>query len=296
RLPGDLHPAFFGSWDWHSSVHQHWLLARLLRLGRAGSQADAARAALVDHLTAPKLAVETAYLRERPSFERTYGWAWLLKLADELAGWTDADASTWREALGPAVDAVRESWMAHLPLATYPIRAGTHANSTFGMLLALEHARATADEPFGAALEERARAWFAGDRDHPAHLEPGGDDFLSPALVEAALMAAVLGPAGFADWLTRFLPGMVDRHPGTLFEPAVVADRSDPKMVHLDGLNLSRAWSWRRLAAALGSDPRGEVARAAAERHLDAALPHVFSGQFAGQHWVGSFALMALND
>jgi hypothetical protein len=296
RQPRELHPAFFGSWDWHSSVHQHWLLARLLRLGRAGAQADAARAALASHLTAPKLAAEAAYLRERPAFERTYGWAWLLKLADELAAWADAGVSAWRDALEPAIGAVRASWMAYLPLAAYPIRAGTHANSAFGLLLALEHARAFGDGAFAAALEERARAWFAEDRDHPAQLEPSGDDFLSPALLEAALMAVVLGPVEFPAWLSAFLPGLVERRPGTLFEPAGVADRTDPKTVHLDGLNLSRAWSWRRLAAALPDDPRAEVARAAAERHLEAALPHVFSGHFSGEHWVGSFALLALTE
>ena len=296
RPPRELHPAFFGSWDWHSSVHQHWLLVRLLRVGRAGPRADAARAALADHLTAPKLAVEAAYLRERPSFERTYGWAWLLKLADELSAWADPDVPSWRDALAPAVDAVRQNWIAHLPRATYPIRAGTHANSAFGLLLGLEHARAAADEALAALLERKAREWFAADRDHPAHLEPGGDDFLSPALVEAALMATVLEPPAFRAWLGAFVPGLADERPWGLFSPAVVADRSDPKTVHLDGLNLSRAWSWRRLATALLDDARGEMARSAAERHLAAALPHVLSGEFAGEHWVGSFALLALTD
>ncbi len=291
RAPRELHPAFFGSWDWHSCVHQHWLLVRLLRLGRAGAVADGARATLAASLTPEHLAIEAAYLRANPPFERTYGWAWLLRLADEAAAWTDPEASAWSAALAPAVAAVRSNWRAFLPAATYPIRAGTHANSAFGLALALEHARASGDDAFAGALEERARAWFAADRDYPAHLEPGGDDFLSPSLIEALLMAEILG-AGFPAWFDAFLPSV----PESLVSPAIVSDRSDPKTVHLDGLNLSRAWTWRRIARALGAEPMSAVAISAAELHLDAALPHLFSGEYAGEHWVGSFALLALTD
>ena len=283
RSPRELHPAFFGSYDWHSCVHQHWLLVRLLCLGRAGDVADAARAALGVTLTRATLEVEAAYLRERPSFERTYGWAWLLTLADELEAWGDPDGARWAAALAPAVSVVREHWLAFLPRATYPIRAGTHANSAFGMWLALDHARATDDPSFAAALTDRAVAWFGPDRDHPAHLEPGGDDFLSPALTEAALMHRILGDR-FGEWFAAFLPAP----PRGLLEPVTVADRSDPKTVHLDGLNLSRAWAWRTIGAA------SPVAAAAADAHLAAALPHLFSGEYVGEHWVSSFALLAL--
>lgn len=291
RAPRELHPAFFGSWDWHSSVHQHWVLVRLLRLGRAGELADGARAALVAGLTVEHLAAEAAYLRERPAFERTYGWAWLLRLSDELTAWADPTASALAAALAPALTVVRSHWLTFLPTATYPIRAGTHANSAFGLAFAMEHARATSDGMFAAALEACALGWFAADRDYPAHLEPGGDDFLSPALLEALLMAGILG-SGFDAWFDAFLPSM----PRSLLEPAIVADRSDPKTVHLDGLNLARAWSWRRIADALGEDPRAGVARMAAETHLEAALPHLFSGEYAGEHWVTTFALLALTD
>jgi hypothetical protein len=277
RPPRELHPCFHGSYDWHSCVHQHWLLARLLRLGRAGSQADAARSVLAG-LTPEEVEVEAAYLREHPAFERTYGWAWLLKLADELG--TDA--------LAPAIAAVRSNWLAHLPDAAYPIRAGTHANSAFGLALAIDHARRAGDGPFESALLARANGWFGADRDYPAHLEPGGDDFLSGALMEASLMSRILEADAFSRWWAGFLP----EPPPSLTEPAKVTDRSDPKLAHLDGLNLSRAWCWRTIAK-VTRDPSAE---AAADRHLDAAMPHLFSGQYAGEHWIGSFSLLALTE
>jgi hypothetical protein len=275
--PHELHPCFYGSYDWHSCVHQHWLIARLVRLDRAGSQTDAARAALAA-LTAEKAEIEAAYLRDHPSFERTYGWAWLLKLADEL----DAGA------LASAVSAVRDNWLAHLPDATYPIRAGTHANSAFGLALAIDHARTAGDEPFERALVTCALRWFADDRDYPAHLEPGGDDFLSGALMEASLMTRVLAPDAFATWFAAFLPAV----PAAVREPAIVTDRSDPKLAHLDGLNFSRAWCWRTIARATDD----AAAETHAERHLEAAMPHLFSGEYAGEHWIGSFALLALTE
>ncbi|HJP70207.1 MAG TPA: DUF2891 family protein [Candidatus Limnocylindria bacterium] len=276
RPPRELHPCFYGSYDWHSCVHQHWLLARLLRLELAGTQADAARAALAE-LTPERVEVEAAYLRDHPAFERTYGWAWLLALADEMGS----------DVLAPAVSAVRENWTRHLPDATYPIRAGTHANSAFGLALAIDHARADADDAFERALVSRATSWFGADRDYPARLEPGGDDFLSGALMEASLMTRVLEADAFAAWWAAFLPEI----PGSLTEPALVADRSDPKLAHLDGLNFSRAWCWRTIGHITG-DP---VANAAADRHLEAAMPNLFSGEYASEHWVGTFALLALD-
>jgi len=292
RTPRALHPAFFGSYDWHSSVHQHWLLVRLLRLGLAGPETDAARSALGATLTPENLEVEAAHLRGRPSFERTYGWAWLLELADELAASADADAAAWLAALAPAVDAVRELWMAHLARATYPIRAGTHANSAFGLAFAIDHARAADDAPFAQALAERAHAWFTPDRDYPGHLEPGDDDFLSGALMEAQLMARLLDGAAFGEWFAAFLPDP----PASILEPAIVADRSDPKGAHLDGLNWSRAWCWKRIASALADDERSATCRRAAAAHVEAARPSLFSGEYAAEHWVSSFALLALTD
>jgi hypothetical protein len=293
RPPRELHPSFYGSWDWHSSVHQHWLLARLLKMGRADDAAGAARAALRASLTPEHLAVEAAYLRERPTFERTYGWAWLFKLADELLGWDDPDARRWSDGLAPVVAAIRSNWIAHLPRAGYPIRAGTHANSAFGLAMALDHARLAGDAALATAVSARARSWFAADVAYPAHLEPGGDDFLSGALVEALLMARLLERGAFGNWLTAFLPSLSGERPTTIFEPATVADRSDPKTVHLDGLNLSRAWCWQGIGSVLDDD-RAAVCLRAAERHVAASLPHLFSGEFAGEHWLASFALLAL--
>lgn len=285
RTPRELHPAFFGSYDWHSSVHQHWVLVRLLRLGRTGSSADEARAALGRTLTEDNLGVEAAYLRDRPTFERTYGWAWLLALATELNARTDADAARWSTALAPAVRVVRDHWLGFLSVATHPIRAGTHANSAFGLLLGLDHARAAGDGELATAIEARALAWFAGDGVAPIDLEPGGDDFLSPALVEAALMDRVLG-RDFTSWLAAFLPDP----PTQLLQPVAVPDRSDPKLVHLEGLNLSRAWCWRRIGPASPWSDEG------ARKHLAASLPHIVDGAYVGTHWVSSFALLALTD
>ncbi len=291
RSPRELHPAFFGSFDWHSSVHQHWLLARLLRLGALrGSDAESAHAALGASLTRPNLATEAAYLRERPAFERTYGWAWVLRLADELEAWADPDAAAWASALSPLRDTVRANWLEHLGRSTYPIRAGTHANSAFALTFAIDHARSRQDHVWDDALRSRATEWFADDRDYPAHLEPGGDDFLSPTLVEATLMTRVLEPDAFARWFGALLPTI----PPTLLEPVSVADRTDPKTVHLDGLNLSRAWCWRVLARARLGNVDRDTARDAGERHLATALPHLFDGHYVATHWTSSFALLAL--
>ena len=297
--PRRLHPAFFGSYDWHSAVHQHWLLVRLLRLGVLvddPAAERAARAALTASLTGPHLATEAAYLAAHPSFERTYGWAWALALASEAAALAahDREATAWSRAMDPLVAVVRALWLAYLPRATYPIRSGTHANSAFGLTLALDAARAADDRPFAEALEARARDWFLADRAYPAGLEPGGEDFLSPTLTEAALVARLLAPDAFAAWFAAFLPDP----PATLLEPAVVADRSDARIAHLDGLAFARAWNWRRIAAAL-TDGGGNaaapaaVARAAAERHLEDAESRIFSGDFVGEHWIATFALLA---
>jgi hypothetical protein len=267
---------------------------RLLRLGFGVDEADAARAALHATLTRTNLSVEAAYLRDRPSFERTYGWAWLLRLGDELDALGDPDARAWRAALAPVVGVVRDHWLEFLPRAGYPIRAGTHANTAFGLAFALDHARATGDDELTAAIEAVADGWFADDAAYPAHLEPAGDDFLSGALTEAAFMTRLRDPPTFGRWLSAFLPGMADRRPAVIFAPAHVADRTDPKTVHLDGLNLSRAWCWARLATALADDELAAMCREAASAHLEAGLPRLFSGEYAADHWLTSFALLAL--
>lgn len=298
RPPRELHPAFFGSYDWHSCVHQHWLLVRLLRRVPDLPAAADGRAALGATLTAENLAGETVYLADpaRATFERTYGWAWLLELGRELWMWDDADGRRWAAALRPLADVVVARWLDFLPQATYPIRAGTHANSAFGLAFALDYARACGRPNLATAVEAAARRWFLADRDYPARYEPSGDDFLSGALTEAALLARILAPGDFAGWLEGFLPGLAAGRPAAILEPAAVTDRADPKLVHLDGLNLSRAWSWTEVAAALpAGGARAAIARAAAARHLAAGMAGIASGEYVGDHWLGSFALLALS-
>jgi hypothetical protein len=299
RRPRELHPVFYGSFDFHSSVHMHWLLARLRRL-HAGLPQRAAVAALFDrHLTEDAIAQECAYV-ERPasrSFSRTYGWAWCLELARELRRANDADARRWAARLAPLARAFVVRYLDYLPIQHYPLRTGLHPSSAFGLLFALDYARA-ADEPALAALcVEAAETWFAADRDAPAHWEPSGADFLSPTLIEAMLMRRVLAQDAFAHWLGGFLPGIARREPRALFEPAQVTDRSDPFIVHLDGLNLSRAWCFRGVAEALPpTDPRVSILRAAADRHRAAGMSGLEGGDYMGEHWLATFALLAHGD
>jgi hypothetical protein len=291
RRPRELHPAFYGCLDWHSAVHGHWLLVRLLRSVPALADAALVRAALEANLATENIAAEVAYFAapNRQNFERPYGWAWLLQLAAELHGWDDRDARRWSAQLQPLTDVIAARYLAFLPKQTYPVRVGVHRNTAFGIALALDYARATDHAALEALLVERATTYYAGDRDAPAGWEPGGDDFLSPTLVEADVMRRVLGPGDLADWLHGFLPRGL---PPSLAQPAVVSDRSDPKLAHLDGLNLSRAWCLRAVAAALpiGDPLRGEFA-AAGDVHAEAGLAHVATGDYMGEHWLASFAV-----
>jgi hypothetical protein len=297
RAPRTFHPAFYGSYDWHSSVHGHWMLVRLLRRFPDLAERQAIRAALGDHLTPEHVATETATFA-RPnmqSFERPYGWAWLLKLAEELHGWDDADGKAWAKAVQPLADHLASRYVSYFPKQTYPIRSGVHPNTAFGLAFALDYARAVGRRPLAALVEERARAYFGKDERIPAAWEPDGADFFSPSLQEADLMRRVLPPAEFAPWLARFLPDLARGEPKSLLTPATVTDRTDPQLVHLDGLNLSRAWCLRHLAAALPeADPARPVLNVAAARHAEAGLRHVASGDYAGEHWLASFAVYLL--
>ena len=295
--PRALHPAFFGSFDWHSCVHAHWLLARILKLQADIPEAGLIRKALESHLCAANVEAEVAYLQrpESLAFERSYGWAWLLKLAAELACGDDADAKRWSRALAPLAYAVSERFVEWLADANYPIRHGVHTNTAFALAFALDYARDCDSEVLGAAAEAKARAWYLADVEAPAEWEPSGADFLSPVLIEADLMQRILHASEFPDWLARFLPGIERHQPATLFEPAVVSNRGDPYIVHLDGLNLSRAWCWRAIARALPpNDPRAMIASAAADAHRAAGMAGVSSGEYVGDHWLATFAVLAL--
>ena len=258
--PKALHPAFFGSYDWHSSVHGHWMLVRLLRVVPELPERNEIRAILGSHFTARNIKAESDYVlrKESKSFERPYGWAWLLKLSEELHGWDDADAKVWSKNLKPLADVIVARYLEYFPKQTYPIRTGVHPNTAFGLAFAHDYARAVDDKRLVALINERARAYFAQDADVPAGWEPGGADFFSPSLTEADLMRRVLAPEEFHAWFKRFLPGASKGEPKTLFTPATVTDRTDPQLVHLDGLNLSRAWGMKSIAAAL---PQGDPAR-----------------------------------
>jgi hypothetical protein len=294
--PRALHPIFFGSYDWHSCVHGHWLLARLLRLAPDLPQAGDIRDHFQQAFTPETVAGECAYLARPTSggFERPYGWAWLLMLAAELRRHETAEGQAWARVLAPLADVFAARFRAFLPKADYPVRAGVHSNTAFALALALDYAEVAGDAPLADLITAKARAWHGDDADCQAW-EPSGDDFLSPALIEAELMRRVLTPDVFAAWFARFLPRAAQGQPASLFTPARVSDRADGRIAHLDGLNLSRAWCWRGIARALGErDPDlARAATAAADRHLAASLPHI-TGDYMGEHWLASFALLAL--
>ena len=296
QSPRALHPVFYGSYDWHSCVHGYWLVARLLDRFPDLPQAPRIVAVFDAHFTADKMAGERAYLDlpHHRGFERPYGWAWLLALAAQLEAMTTPDAARWSHALAPLTDAFVERFETFLPVATYPLRVGTHFNTAFALTLALDFARQTARERLATLIEDTARRWHLNDADCQAW-EPSGDEFLSPALMEAVLMSRVLPRDAFHAWFGRFLPELAARRPATLFTPATVTDRSDGKIAHLDGLNLSRAWCQRTLARALpDGDARAALLREAARTHLGAALAHV-AGDYMGEHWLASFAALALD-
>ncbi len=296
--PMVLHPAFFGCYDWHSSVHGHWMLIRLLKTFPSLPESAQIRDALNANLTAENIRQEVAYMKQpnRQSFERTYGWAWALKLAEELHSWNDADGKRWAENLQPLAETLSKSYRAFLPKQTYPIRTGVHPNTAFGLAFALDYAKTVGDAELESLLNERSRSYFAGDADYPGAWEPGGEDFFSAALMEADLMRRVMKPREFATWFHRFLPGVAKGNPAALLQPATVTDRTDPKLVHLDGLNLSRAWCMRSIARALPeTDPARRVLSVSADKHASAALAHVASGDYAGEHWLASFAVFLLS-
>ena len=299
RAPRAIHPAFYGCYDWHSSVHSHWMLARLLRACPDLPESTAILDAFRQHFTASALAAELAYLHEpsRATFERPYGWAWFFKLTSEVAALDTPQAATWHSRLLPIAAVFAGRLVLHLPRQTWPIRAGTHANSAFALGLAWDYAATCAEHSLQAAVTAAATRLFGADRDGPANFEPCGNDFLSPCLIEADLMTRFHEPAAYACWLTGFLPGFIGGGAARLLEPVAVSDRADPQGVHLDGLNLSRAWCLGRIADHLPQDDARRVALESASRgHREAGLLHVDSGDFLAEHWLGSFAVFALTE
>ena len=293
RPPRELAPAFFGCYDWHSSVHGHWLLARLARQFPQAPFAADARAALARSLTPAHIAGEVAYFQTpgRASFERPYGLAWLLLLAAELRTWDDPQAQEWAQTLAPLEAEAAQRLRSWLPKLRYPIRVGEHSQTAFAFGLVHDWARVTRDAEMQSLIEAKARAFYAGDTDCPLAYEPSGEDFLSPCLAEADLMRRILPPAQYADWLRKFLPQIPQRQAATWLPSGIVTDRSDPKLAHIDGLNLSRAWMLQGIASGLPPrDRRVPALLAAADAHARAALPAVTGEHYEGGHWLGTFA------
>jgi len=292
--PREVHPAFYGCYDWHSAVEMHWALIRLLRLVPSGVPGDDVQRVLDRHLTVENLQIEAAYFQTRPGFERPYGWCWTLMLAAELVSWDDPSAQRWSAALRPLAEHISGLYLQWLPRATYPSRDGAHANSAFGLVRALPFANllaASGDARLLDAITVCALRWFLDDAGYPAGWEPGGADFLSPALTEAELMSAVLSPAEFATWFDRFLPEL----PESLLTPAVVSDPTDGQTAHLHGLNLYRAFAFGQLAGVLtASDSRRAFLADAGRRHAGASLPAVSGSDYMVEHWLAAYAVLLL--
>ncbi len=294
RPPRELYPACYGCYDWHSAVHGHWLLVRLLRLYPDAAFVPRARAELARSLTPERIAGEVGYLQHsgRASFERPYGLAWLLQLAAELARWRDTDAEQWSHALLPLQNEAAARLKAWLPKLHYPIRIGEHDQTAFSFGLIWDWAAIAGDGEMRTLLADAARRFYLQDRNCPLDYEPSGEDFLSPCLAEADFMRRVLGREEYGAWLAGFLPGIPRRAARQWLQPALVTDRSDPKLAHIDGLNLSRAWMLEGIADGLGGrDRRTPALLAAAARHRDAALPAVTGEHYEGGHWLGTFAV-----
>ncbi len=294
KPPRALHPAFYGCFDWHSSVHGHWLLARLARLFPEAEFAAAATAALNRSLTAANVAGEVAYLagEGRAAYERPYGLAWLLQLCAELREWDAPAAKTWLTALAPLEQATAQRFRDWLPKLAYPIRTGEHSQTAFAFGLALDWARVAGDGELAKLIEAKSRAFHLGDRGCNLAFEPSGQDFLSPCIAEADLMRRVLDKPAFAAWLGQFLPEIPLQASADWLPLGVVTDPSDGKLAHLDGLNLSRAWMLEGVAAGLpAGDPRIPALEAAAAAHRESGLASVTGEHYEGGHWLGSFAV-----
>jgi hypothetical protein len=297
RPPHELTPAFFGCYDWHSSVHGHWLLVRVARLFPNEPMAAQARAALARSLTHQHIAGELAYMRgaERASFERPYGLAWLLQLAAELRTWNDPQAREWSAMLAPLESEAAAHLKSWLPKLQYPIRIGEHDQTAFAFGLVWDWARVAGDVDMQRLLREKAQQFYSGDLACPLSYEPSGQDFLSPCLAEADFMRRVLDKDRFAAWLSTFLPQIPADGSVAWLRPGEVTDRSDPKLAHLDGLNLSRAWMLEGIAGALpAGDKRIRALRATAAQHRDASFAEVTSEHYVGSHWLGTFALYGM--
>jgi hypothetical protein len=292
--PHLLTPAFYGCFDWHSAVHGHWLLVRLLRSFPNATFAKDARASLAASLTPKNIAGEVEYVQreDRASFERPYGLAWLLQLVAELRSWDDPSAREWATTLAPLEVLSASKLKSWLPKLHYPIRIGEHDQTAFAFGLMWDWADVARDARMKMLLVDAAERFYRADRNCPLSYEPSGQDFLSPCLAEADFMRRVLEPEAFGKWLTGFLPQIPTRPDSEWLPPGVVTDRADPKLAHIDGLNLSRAWMLEGIAHGLKqTDKRVPALLATAASHQAAALPNVTGEHYEGGHWLGTFAV-----
>ena len=299
RTPKEMHPAFYGCFDWHSSVHGHWMLIRLLKEYPGSSVDDRIRKSLRENLTAENIAGETNYFNEKEhkSFERTYGWAWYLKMVAELEGWDDPDGIAWRKNVQPLEDLLVQRTFDYLPKLEYPIRTGVHPDLGFGLAFILDYSRTVKNEKLESAIVARARDYYFADTDYPTLYEPSGQDFFSSCLNEADLMRRVLSQDEFEKWFSAFLPTLESGDGGNLLKPVTVSDVTDGKIVHLAGLDLSRAWCMNGIASALPeSDSRYDLLRKSAAAHAQMGYRYVFSGHYEGEHWLATFAIYLHTD
>ena len=292
KQPKALHPAFYGCFDWHSSVHGHWSLVYLLKNFPALEEAEMIKKLLIDHLSAENIIIEVNYFNEagNQSFERTYGWAWILKLAEELHTWDTPLARQLEANLQPLTDHIVNAYLNFLPKLIYPIRVGEHSNTAYGLSLAYDYAQVFDHEPLNQLIKSSVNRFYAEDQGCPLTWEPSGFDFLSPCLEEANLMRKVYSPNVFKNWLSTFLPSILRSN--FKLAPALVGDRTDGKLVHLDGLNFSRAWCLYGIAETL---PEYAHLAIIANDHFNSSINNVVDDHYAGAHWLGTFAIYALD-
>ncbi|MCD6542968.1 MAG: DUF2891 domain-containing protein [Flavobacteriaceae bacterium] len=293
RSPKSLHPAFYGCFDWHSSVHGHWSLVSLIKQYPAIENADEIKKNLLHNISKENIASEVLYFKGKHNkiYERTYGWAWLLKLAEELHTWNDPLARELEENLQPLTKLIVDKYLEFLPKLNYPIRVGEHPNTAFGMSFAWDYANSTGNVHLKELIEKRSRDFYLNDISCPMSWEPGGSDFLSPCLEEAAMMLRVLPEKEYINWLSLFLPELLDKDYN--LKPGIVSDRTDGKLVHLDGVNFSRAWCLNEIA---NKYPTYNHLKNNALEHINYSLPNIVDGNYEGGHWLGSFAIYALNS
>lgn len=291
-FPSQIHPVFYGCLDWHSSVHGHWLLVKVLKTFPQIANKDSIISCLDNSFDAEKIKTEVEYFSKYTgsnTYERTYGWAWLLQLDNELLGWKNEQGQQWHQVLQPLTEAIVKLWKAYLPKQTYANRTGVHPNTAFGLAFALDWARATGDTAFENTIVNKARLFYLNNQKVPAYFEPDGSDFFSPTLEVADLMRRVLNQKAFVAWFNKYYE---ERSIIQLTQLPVVSDRTDFQIVHLDGLSLSRAWCMKGIASALpAGHPKKKLLNETANRFMQATLPNVISGNYGGDHWLATFAL-----